>query len=287
MLPQTFLLKLHLCPGIGQVGELRIAEYLRQRPTAQLDVTQLCQLAHLNARQAQRLQQAWLSPQLAMAVRQHQQINTLTWLDAAYPEYLRESYRPPAVLFYQGDLNLLQQPVLALVGARQATNYTQRVLSQFMPALVANQVVTISGLAAGADRMAHLTTLAAHGSTIAVIGTGLDVYYPRVNQALQQRIATTGLVLTEYPLGSSPQRHHFPERNRILAGLCQALCVTEARHHSGSLITANLALQANRNVLAVPGALWQPLSIGCNQLIAAGARPALSATDLLEELAII
>ncbi|MFC6171273.1 DNA-processing protein DprA [Loigolactobacillus jiayinensis] len=284
---RTFLLKIHLCAGIGRLGELRVAEYLRQHPQAELESTQICQLARLNTVQTQRFKQAWISKLLADLLAQHQGLNVLTWVDTAYPRYLRESYQPPTVLFYQGDLSLLQRPLLALVGARQATEYTQRTLIQFMPTLVAQQVVTVSGLAAGADRMVHLTTLAAHGQTIAVIGTGLDIYYPRGNQALQQRIASDGLVLTEYPLGSAPQRYHFPERNRILAGLCQALCVTEARQHSGSLITANLALQANRNVLAVPGALWQPLSVGCNQLIAAGARPALSANDLLEELTII
>ncbi|MFL2029319.1 DNA-processing protein DprA [Loigolactobacillus zhaoyuanensis] len=284
---QTLLLKIHLCSGIGRVGELRIAEYLRQHRQSQLNLTRLCQLAQLNVTQQRQFQQSWASDTLKFTLQCHQNLKILTWLDDAYPLYLRESYQPPSVLFYQGQLELLAQPALALVGARQATDYTQRVLTQFMPDLVAHHVVTISGLAAGADRMAHLTTLAARGRTIAVIGTGLDGYYPRANQALQQRIATDGLVLTEYPLGSKPQRYHFPERNRIIAGLCQALCVTEARQHSGSLITANLALQANRNVLAVPGALWQPLSVGCNQLIAAGARPVLSANDLLEEMSII
>ncbi|MFD0897271.1 DNA-processing protein DprA [Loigolactobacillus binensis] len=287
MRSRDLLLKLHLCPGIGRVGELRIAKFLRRRSQSQLTVRQLSQLAGLNLDQQQHFTQAWTSTALTTLCQQHQQLNYLTWLDAAYPLYLRESFQPPTILFYQGDLALLQRPILALVGARQATDYTQRTLINFMPALIAQNIVIISGLAAGADRMAHMTTLAAHGQTIAVIGTGLDSYYPRTNQALQQRIAQVGLVLTEYSLGSTPQRYHFPERNRLIAGLCQALCVTEAREHSGSLITANLALQANRNVLAVPGALWQPLSVGCNQLIAAGARPALSATDLLEELTII
>lgn len=283
---RLLLLKVQLCPGFGRAARSKIGAYYQQQPQADLNFEQLAQIGQLTPANRKTAGQFWSSAELAINLVRHSRLNFLTYIDAAYPAYLRESYQPPLILFYQGNLSLLQQPILTLVGARRATAYTQAVLSQFIPGLVKAGVVIASGLAAGADRMAHLTTLAAKGQTIAVIGTGLNRYYPAANQALQAKIANVGLVLSEYPLNSPPQRYHFPERNRILAGLCQALCVTEARQHSGSLITANLALQANRNVLAVPGAITQPLSTGCNQLIAAGARPALTVQDLLEELPI-
>lgn len=283
---RLLFLKIQLCPGFGRAACSKIGAYYYQHPQAALNFAQLVKIGQLTPSNQKHAVQAWSSAALAKNLAWHSQLNFFTYIDSTYPVYLRESYQPPLVLFYQGHLALLKQPILTIVGARQAGTYTQAVLNQFIPSLVNAEVVIASGLAAGADRMAHLTTLAAKGQTIAVIGTGLNRYYPAANQALQARIASVGLVLSEYPLNSPPQRHHFPERNRILAGLCQALCVTEARQHSGSLITANLALQANRNVLAVPGAITRPLSAGCNQLIAAGARPALTVQDLLEELPI-
>lgn len=142
----------------------------------------------------------------------------------------------------------------------------------------------MSGLARGVDGAAHRLTLKHAGKAIAVIGNGLDRIYPRENTDLQNMIMHSGLLLTEYPLGTAPLPFHFPERNRIIAGLSTACLVVEARQKSGSLITANIAVQENRNVLAVPGSILQPLSKGCNELIAQGARPALDASDILEEL---
>ncbi|WP_275086999.1 DNA-processing protein DprA [Limosilactobacillus alvi] len=135
------------------------------------------------------------------------------------------------------------------------------------------------------DTIAHQFTLENGGKTIGVIGTGLDRFYPLENQELHRQVAEKGVLITEYPLGSEPLPYHFPERNRIIAGLCTACLVLMAKEKSGSLITANLALQENRNVLAVPGLVTVSYSAGCNQLIAAGARSALSSKDILEELA--
>ncbi|WP_261807146.1 DNA-processing protein DprA [Lapidilactobacillus luobeiensis] len=205
----------------------------------------------------------------------------LTILDQVYPQGLAEIYRPPLILYYQGNLELLATPKLAIVGARACTNYTQYCLRRLIPPLVQNQITIVSGLAAGADQLAHQETLLAHGQTIAVIGTGLDVYYPPANRSLQQLIGQKGLLLSEYPLGTAPRRYHFPQRNRIIAGLSQGVLVTEAQHHSGSLITANLALQENRNVYALPGNILQETSVGTNELLAAGATPVLTAADLL------
>lgn len=149
--------------------------------------------------------------------------------------------------------------------------------------MIQQQLVLVSGLAKGVDGLTHQLALKHHGKTIAVIGNGLDISYPSCNRALQTQIAHAGLLLSEYPLESRPLKYHFPLRNRIIAGLCKTVLVVEARHHSGSLITANLALQENRNVLALPGRINDINSTGCNELIAAGAKPVLNSNDILEE----
>ncbi|WP_318766100.1 DNA-processing protein DprA [Lactiplantibacillus carotarum] len=172
---------------------------------------------------------------------------------------------------------------LAVVGARQSTSYGARCVSRLLTPLVPEKLTIVSGLAVGIDGWSHRTALNCGLPTIAVIGTGLDAYYPRENATLQRRVGQVGLLISEYPLGTGPARYRFPERNRIIAGLCQTLIVIEARERSGSLITANLALQNNRNVLAVPGPIDAPLSVGCNQLIAAGAKPVLNSRHIIEE----
>lgn len=207
----------------------------------------------------------------------------ITILDSDYPLALAESYQPPLVLFYAGERALLATAKLAIVGARECTSYSHSCLRQLMPDLVAAGITTVSGLAAGVDQLVHQETLLCHGQTIAVIGTGLDRCYPRQNQVLQTLISQRGLLLSEYPAGTTARRYHFPQRNRIIAGLSQGVLVTEARQQSGSLITANLGLQENRNVYAIPGSLFSPLSVGTNQLIQAGATPVLSAADLLTD----
>ncbi|MFK5676294.1 DNA-processing protein DprA [Ligilactobacillus sp. LYQ60] len=207
----------------------------------------------------------------------------VTIIDDEYPALLRESYRPPVVLFYRGSLVRLHRPLLAVVGARRCTNYTREVLGELLPPLIHRQVGIVSGLAKGADRIAHEVTCRFRGVPIGVIGTGLDKAYPRENAGLQESVARSGVLLSEYPPGTGPRRHHFPERNRIIAALSSATLVTEAQLRSGSLITANLALQANRNVLAVPGPITAPTSMGTNELIQAGATPALNSVNIMEE----
>ncbi len=207
----------------------------------------------------------------------------VTIIDDEYPALLRESYRPPVVLFYRGSLTRLCRPLLAVVGARRCTDYTREVLEHLLPPLIQRRVGIVSGLARGADQVAHAVTCRFQGIPVGVIGTGLDQVYPRENAVLQAKVACRGVLLSEYPPESGPRRYHFPERNRIIAALTQATLVTEARLRSGSLITANLALQANRNVWAVPGPITAPTSMGTNELIRAGATPALNSANIMEE----
>lgn len=204
--------------------------------------------------------------------------------DANYPNRLREIYQPPVVLFYQGDLSLLNQLSLAVVGSRHHSAYSSQSLELLIPKLVQQKVAIISGLARGVDTLAHQLTIQHAGKTIAVIGSGLDIYYPKENTLLYQEIAKKGLILSEYPLGSQPLKFHFPYRNRIIAGLCHGVCVSEAKLHSGSLITANLALSENRVVYAIPGMITSEFSRGTNALLTAGAIPATSSEDILQNL---
>lgn len=206
-----------------------------------------------------------------------------TIIDRNYPKALKEIYHPPVVLYFQGDFELANEPALGVVGSRVHSPYAEDSLKLLLPDVINQGIVIVSGLAKGTDSIVHQMTMNYCGKTIAVIGTGLDVVYPRGNVMLQNEVAAKGLLLTEYPLGSQPLKFHFPQRNRIIAGLVQTILVVEARHRSGTLITANVALQENRNVLAIPGKITESLSQGTNELIAAGAKPALCSEDIIEE----
>lgn len=213
---------------------------------------------------------------------QYRQQHFLTRLDPQYPERLKESFEPPSVLFYAGNIALLNTLNLAIVGARNATDYTPNALNKIGVDLA--QVTIVSGLAQGADTFAHRFALTHGLPTIAVIASGLDVSYPQANAALQAQIKKRGLVLSESPLGTKPQRYMFVMRNRIIAGLAHGLLVTEAAAHSGSLITANLALQNNRDVFALPGDIDHPKSAGTNLLLQAGAKLVTTGQDIMEEI---
>ena len=202
---------------------------------------------------------------------QKQKVKVITILDGAYPQRLREIYLPPIVLFYRGNLSLINQRSVAIVGSRDHSKYAKDCIHELIPALVNDGIVVIRGLARGVDTLAHEETLKVNGNTIAVIGSGLDVVYPSENLKLYDVIAKRGLILSEYPLQSRPLKFHFPYRNRIIAGLSHGVCVIEAKEKSGSLITANLALSENREVFAVPGSIFSIHSKGTNSLIEAGA----------------
>lgn len=280
---EFFLLKLHLC-NLDLKNELRVVRYMLSFERCP-SKDELFLLLKLGQTQKNDLWDALQSKQLAQKVRQNLKVSHfLTILDKRYPLQLQEIYSPPVVLFYQGDIELLDsKKLLGVVGARQCSSYALQALNQLLPNVIQQQLVLVSGLAKGVDGLTHQLALKHHGKTIAVIGNGLDISYPSCNRALQTQIAHAGLLLSEYPLESRPLKYHFPLRNRIIAGLCQTVLVVEARHHSGSLITANLALQENRNVLALPGRINDINSTGCNELIAAGAKPVLNSNDILEE----
>ena len=211
-------------------------------------------------------------------------IHFLMYEDALYPKRLKEIYLPPVVLFYKGRLELFNRLSVGIVGARNHTVYSKEALEYLLPDILERKVSIISGLARGVDSLAHQLTLDLKGETIAVIGNGINVSYPKENKALYDAIGRKGLILSEYPLDSPPLKFHFPYRNRIIAGLSHGLCVIEAKLHSGSLITANVALSENRQVFALPGNITSEYSKGTNELITAGAFPIRNANDILESL---
>ncbi|KGI01735.1 DNA-processing protein DprA [Oenococcus oeni] len=214
----------------------------------------------------------------------YRSLNFLAICDREYPKQLKEIYQAPIILFYEGSLNLLNSPMITIVGTRTMTNYGKKILEEFVPKIIDSGIAVVSGLAKGIDAYAHQLALEKQGTAIAVIGNGTDISYPAENQSIQKRIISDGLLLSEYFPKSRPKQYHFPARNRILAGLTSATLVVEAKERSGSLITAAYATQENRNVLAIPGDLNRNNSNGTNKLIADGAKAVLKIDDILNEI---
>ena len=200
--------------------------------------------------------------------------------DPGYPALLAELGNPPPVLLWQGRIEILDRPIVAMVGARNASAAACRFARDLANDLVDAGVSVVSGLARGIDTAAHQGSLGT--ATIGVIAGGLDIYYPPENEKIQRAIAGQGLLLAEQPPGTEPRARHFPYRNRIIAGLARGTVVIEAAPRSGSLITARLAAEAGRQVMAVPGSPLDPRSRGCNLLIREGAMLIQSADDILE-----
>lgn len=203
-------------------------------------------------------------------------------LDDIYPERLKNIYNPPVLLFYQGNLALLKNPKIAFVGSRNASPAGVKAVQKLIKEL-GNHFTIVSGLARGIDAASHIAAVKTQTPTIAVIGTGLDIFYPLENRAVQEYLAKKELLLTEYFPGEKPLKFHFPERNRIIAGLSRGVVVIEARLRSGSLITAERALEEGRDIFAVPGNIADGFSDGCNHLIQQGAKLVYQAQDILEE----
>ncbi len=224
-------------------------------------------------------------PERELAALAEHDVRTLTWEDAEYPELLREIPQSPPVLFARGSAGPRFAQALAVVGTRDATPYGREACEQLCGAAARAGVAIVSGLARGIDALAHRAALDAGAPTVAVLGGGIDAIYPREHAGLAERIMANGCLLSEYPVGSKARPDHFPRRNRIIAGLAQATLVVEAGERSGALLTADHALEQNREVLAVPGDIFSPRSKGVNRRIReSGAKLVGSAEDLLEEL---
>lgn len=211
-------------------------------------------------------------------------MTVITWFDPCFPDALREIEDPPCLLYARGDLSLLRNPGVAVVGARECTALGLDAAGRISSQLSRIGITVISGLAMGIDRQAHLGGLSGIGGSIAVLGCGLDVDYPYDNQDVRRALETRGLVVTEFGPGVTPRAGNFPFRNRIISALSLGVLVAEAAHNSGSLITARLAGEQGREVFALPGPLGQPTFTGCHRLIKQGAALVESAEDIVEIL---
>ncbi len=208
----------------------------------------------------------------------------LTFADARYPKQLLETSDPPPLLYVAGNADRLSAPALAVVGSRNATPQGLANAEAFARALSESGLTIVSGLALGIDSAAHRGGLTGRGGTVAVLGTGADVIYPRQNEALAAQIATRGAVISEFALGTPAIPGNFPRRNRVISGLARGCLVVEGALASGSLVTARLAAEQGREVFAIPGSIHSPLARGCHALIKQGAKLVESANDVLEEL---
>ncbi|MCA9883528.1 MAG: DNA-processing protein DprA [Anaerolineae bacterium] len=211
-------------------------------------------------------------------------ITFITLDDESYPADLRVIPDPPPVLYIQGKLTEADSLALAIVGTRRATRYGRDVTTMFARQLASRGVTIVSGMALGIDTAAHQAAIDGGGRTIAILGCGIDITYPKENYELAQRISQHGALISEFPLGTPPTGNNFPRRNRILSGLSLGVLVTEAPIKSGALITAETALEQNREVFAVPANIFNKVGQGCNQLIKDGATLVTDAGDILDAL---
>ena len=211
-------------------------------------------------------------------------VELITIWDTGYPDMLKEIYDPPVALFCRGDLSLLHEPAIGVVGTRRPTNYGKSMARQLGQDLSKSGLTLVSGAARGIDTIAHQAALEIGGNTIAVLGCGVDRVYPAENKFLMKNLVDQGLVISEFLMGSKPDAPNFPRRNRIISGLSKGIIVVEAAEKSGSLITAYYALDQNREVFSVPGQANSEQSKGTNQLIKQGAQLVASVEDVLAEL---
>ena len=216
-------------------------------------------------------------------LKQHK-VKVLTYDSVAYPQRLREIYDYPPVLYVRGNLLPEDECCLAVVGTRRATVYGRQVTEEIVSDLARNKITIVSGLAKGIDSVAHRAAIEAGGRTIAVFACGLDIVYPAENAKLAREVMEHGALISEYPLGTRPKADNFPRRNRIMSGVSLGVLVVEAGESSGALITANQAVEQNREVFAIPGSILSPASRGTNHLIQEGAKLVRNYVDVLEEL---
>lgn len=223
-------------------------------------------------------------PKRQLNYMEENKIGAVTYLNENYPMLLREINNPPWILYYRGEERLWNTPAVAIVGARKASNYGKMVSLQLAERMANCDVTVVSGMAYGVDTFAHKGALEHGGKTIAVLGCGVDLCYPTVNQSLMEQIIENGLILSEFYPGTPPRPFRFPLRNRIISGLSQAVIVTEAGLSSGSLITAELAGEQGRDIFSVPGDITKRNSLGTNKLIQDGAIPVVTVMDVEKTL---
>jgi len=293
VLESRLCLQLHCLPSLGDVPLARLfltygsAVKIWETPAAQWRSLGVDNEAVIAATSMQRS-----GPQAAVATKLDAQYRALCNIgaqlisicDPHYPALLRTIYDPPPILYARGNIELLQQVQLGIVGSRKASPHGVRAARELSTAMVQAQINVCSGLALGIDFAAHRAALDAGGKTIAVMASGLDIIYPARHRPIAEEIAASGCLLTEFPPGCKPLQYRFPKRNRIISGLSLGILVVEAALRSGSLITARTAMEQGREVFAMPWSVFHPGGLGCLKLIAQGVKMVLGVEDILEEL---
>ncbi|TNC97562.1 MAG: DNA processing protein [Gallionellaceae bacterium] len=278
-------LKLSQISGLGNEGLRRLLQVFGS-PGAVLDASVSSLSQHVKPSVAKAINEEFDASLLdATAAWLNDHINrVITLADAEYPQALLNISDPPLLLYVKGRIDLLNTRSLAVVGSRNSTAQGVRNAEAFAKAASESGLCVVSGMAHGIDAAAHMGGLQGRGSSIAVVGTGLDKVYPAANRELAHQLAQHGTIISEFPLGTPPLASNFPRRNRIISGLSEGCLVVEASLQSGSLITARMALEQGREVFAIPGSIHSPQSKGCHSLIKQGAKLVESAQDILEEL---
>ena len=273
-------------PGIGRVKISQLQEHFTTLEHAWTSSAGELRKAGLDSKSVDAIVnlRPRISPDAEMESLERYKVKVLTYDSPAYPQRLKETYDYPPVLYVRGNLLPEDECCLAVVGTRRATVYGRQVTEEIVSDLARNKITIISGLAKGIDSIAHRAALEASGRTIAVFGCGLDIVYPAENAKLAREIMEHGALISEYPLGIRPKADNFPRRNRIMSGMSLGVLVVEAGESSGALITANQALEQNRDVFAIPGSILSPASKGANHLIQEGAKLVRNYVDVLEEL---
>ena len=280
------LIALNLIEGVGPVRVRQLLGHFGAAPAIlQASAAQLQHVRGIGADTAENISTWEKSIDLAGELKRIADFgcHVLTQADENYPELLRQIYDPPIVLYVKGELTAKDKNAVAIVGSRQTTHYGLEIARKLAYQLAYVGVTVVSGGARGIDTAAHQGVLAAKGRTIAVLGTGINIVFPPENNELFERIADNGAVITQFPFNRPADKQSFPIRNRIVAGMTLGTVVVEANLTSGALITANMAVEAGRQVFAVPGRIDSPRSKGCHELIKKGAKLCEGAEDILSE----
>jgi DNA processing protein len=283
------LIRLSLVPGIGtRKLQLLIKRFKNPAYVFEAHPQELIRTEGISRKlalqiKAYRDQKEFVNDQLKRLNKCGAHIITL-W-DNNYPQLLKQIYDPPPYLFVLGAFKSSDENSIALVGTRRPSDYGKNVAEQFSQQFAHNGITTVSGLARGIDTYVHTSTLNGGGRTIAVLGSGVDIPYPRENKRLLERISENGAVVSEFPMGAGPDMVHFPRRNRIISGLSIATIIIESGEDGGALITASMALDQNRDIFAIPGSIYIKTCAGTNQLIRDGKAKLVSTPEqVLEEL---
>lgn len=278
---------LNLLPSLGPVRIKKLVQHFGTPEQAWQAVPRgLPGLEGFTAALREKISREWqkIDPAEAWEKILQQGYSFIVWEDSCYPSLLREIYDPPPLLYYSGNIDILNNTCLAVVGSRRHTVYGRENAYKFAYGLSKHGLTIVSGMARGIDTWAHKGVFEARGKTAAILGCGLDICYPPENKAVKKNIEDFGVLISEFPPGYKPLPSNFPRRNRIISGLSLGTLVVEAGKKSGALITADFALEQGREVFAIPGGIASPYSRGCHKLIKEGAKLVENIEDILEEI---